>query len=202
MKHKKSLKGFTIIEVIVALFVLSVSLLGFFQVSNFIIARINTSDYRISAVNYATGGLEIVRGIRDNFISKNINNGWNDEETTEVDSFIELVATSESGEFKIVPLVGQSFSNDDISDGDILSLFNGYTFEPIENIDDKTNWELVAESGFTQFLRKIKVEHVDGERESLRKITISVYFDDGTYNDTIHISTYLGDLGLNNSIET
>jgi len=183
--NKKNI-GFTLVEVMVALMIMMVSLLGFLQVSNFIIVRINTSDYRISAINYASGGMEIVRGIRDTYLKQNLNNGWEDSlETEEIDSFLELVKQSENGNFKIVTAETSSGS---------MFTGSGYSLEAITSDEKIENWELLSQVGFTTYYRKLRITDADNYPEKLKKVTMTVAFDDGTYSDSINLSTFVGDI--------
>ncbi len=160
-------KGFTIIEVMVAIFVFTVSVIGFFQVSFFVISKINSADYRVTAINIAASGIEKVRGIRDEYIRRNLNNGWCNHDEG-VDSFCELIGNKK--EF--------------ILDEEDLLI-------PLEDTA-KLNWEKVYEEGNLKYLRKISIE----DFEKLKKITVSVDYDDGLYSDTVSFSTFLGDISI------
>jgi len=66
MQENKLLTGFTIIELVISIFILSVAVVGIF--SAFSIMVISTSDTtdRLTAAYLAQEGMEIVRNIRDN----------------------------------------------------------------------------------------------------------------------------------------
>jgi hypothetical protein len=191
----KPSSAFTIIEVIVAIFILTISLLGFFQVSNYIIAKINTSDYRVTAVNYAAGGAEIVRSLRDYFMMNNLNRGWFDNQTDEIDSFVELIETAENGEYKIVSTLNEPVDGAVGSEAAEI-VFNGFTLEPITDPRRHEEWELVWAEGFVNYYRKVKIENAEMDKDFLKKVVVSVYFEDGIYDDTIQVTMYLGNIGM------
>ena len=59
-------KGFTIIEVIVAIFILSVAVVGVFSAFSIIVILTSTASNRLTAAYLAQEGVETVRNIRDN----------------------------------------------------------------------------------------------------------------------------------------
>lgn len=63
MLNKK--KGFTIIEVIIATFILTVGTLGVFSTIQFILVFTRSVSSRLGAIYLAQGGIEVVRNIRD-----------------------------------------------------------------------------------------------------------------------------------------
>lgn len=62
---KKNLGGFTIIEVLAAIFVLTVGMIGVLTVIQQTMAQIETLNERLIAIYFAQEGIEIVRNIRD-----------------------------------------------------------------------------------------------------------------------------------------
>jgi len=58
-------RGFTIVEVIIAIFVILVGILGAFSATRQIISYISFSNSKLSATYLAQEGIEIVRNIRD-----------------------------------------------------------------------------------------------------------------------------------------
>lgn len=58
-------RGFTLVEVIIAIFVLLVGILGTFAATQQIISYISFSNSKLSVVYLAQEGIEIVRNIRD-----------------------------------------------------------------------------------------------------------------------------------------
>ena len=96
-----------------------------------------------------------------------MNNGWCNHDEG-VDSFCELIGNKK--EF--------------ILDEEDLLI-------PLEDTA-KLNWEKVYEEGNLKYLRKISIE----DFEKLKKITVSVDYDDGLYSDTVSFSTFLGDISI------
>ena len=104
-KEKESLTGFTILELIVAIFVMTVGVLGAYAVVQQIIVYNSISSSRLTAAYLAQEGIELVRNIRDtNWLtvpSVAWNNGlgagdyeadWNDETLTSYsDRFLDFV---------------------------------------------------------------------------------------------------------------
>ncbi|HHE76461.1 MAG TPA: prepilin-type N-terminal cleavage/methylation domain-containing protein [Candidatus Parcubacteria bacterium] len=63
---KKAKSGFTLLEVMVAIFVILVGVLGAYSVVQKIIFETHQSSFRLTAAYLAQEGVEIVRNIRDN----------------------------------------------------------------------------------------------------------------------------------------
>lgn len=59
-------QGFTIIEVIVAIFILSVAVVGVFSAFSLIVILTSNASDRLTAAYLAQEGVEVVRNIRDN----------------------------------------------------------------------------------------------------------------------------------------
>jgi len=58
-------RGFTMIEMITAIFIVTVGILGIFGLINQTISQISTSSSRLTAFYLAQEGIEVVRNIRD-----------------------------------------------------------------------------------------------------------------------------------------
>lgn len=77
---KKNLKGFTILEMIVAIFLITVGIIGIFALITKTVSNSTVSRDEMTAAYLAQEGIEIVRNIRDsNYIN---GQGW--DETLDV----------------------------------------------------------------------------------------------------------------------
>lgn len=70
MKHetdnkKRKIKGFTLIEVIVAIAVILTAIVGLVGLSSFSVSGLQTAKSKVIAVNLAQEGIEIIRNMRD-----------------------------------------------------------------------------------------------------------------------------------------
>jgi len=77
-KEKESLTGFTILELIVAIFVMTVGVLGAYAVVQQIIVYNSISSSRLTAAYLAQEGIELVRNIRDTNWLDPVNPLWDD----------------------------------------------------------------------------------------------------------------------------
>ena len=78
-KHRKN--GFTMIEMIAALFVVSMGIMGVFSLVSQTISYISITSSRLTAIYLSQEGMEIIRNIRDsNFlkINKGEEGNWDD----------------------------------------------------------------------------------------------------------------------------
>jgi len=64
-KQKLKNKGFTLIEVIVAIGIILTTIVGLIGLSSFSVSSLGTAKSKVIAVNLAQEGIEIVRNIRD-----------------------------------------------------------------------------------------------------------------------------------------
>lgn len=64
MKHLKN-KGFSLLEVIIAIFILTIGITGAVNLLNYSISSVVVSKSQVIATNLAQEGMEIVRSIRD-----------------------------------------------------------------------------------------------------------------------------------------
>lgn len=76
MKHLTCNKGFSLLEVIIAIFVITIGITGAVNLINFGISSATVSKSQIIATNIAQEGMEIVRGVRDSNWIEDVN--WND----------------------------------------------------------------------------------------------------------------------------
>jgi len=76
INYKKLNKGFTIVEVAISIFVLSIAVIGVY--SAFTLVALLTSDIeeRFIGVYLAQEGIEIIRNIRDTKLITDLDNGW------------------------------------------------------------------------------------------------------------------------------
>ena len=82
MNNKTREKGFTMIEMIAALFVMSVGIMGVFSLVSQTISYISITSSRLTAIYLSQEGMEIIRNIRDsNFLKINKREGgnWDDD---------------------------------------------------------------------------------------------------------------------------
>jgi len=82
-KEKESLTGFTILELIVAIFVMTVGVLGAYAVVQQIIVYNSISSSRLTAAYLAQEGIELVRNIRDTNWLTVPSVAWNDISSSE-----------------------------------------------------------------------------------------------------------------------
>ncbi|MFH1611706.1 MAG: prepilin-type N-terminal cleavage/methylation domain-containing protein [bacterium] len=75
---KNNQKGFTVVEVIVGLSILSIAFLGFLSLARFNFIIQEQGNKKIEAINIANEAIEIIRGIR--------NEDWNNIATLTVDT--------------------------------------------------------------------------------------------------------------------
>ena len=77
---KKNIKGFTLMEVIIAIAVIITALITLIALISFVVSGLRPAEFRLIAVNLAQEGLEIVRNIRDsNWLSyKRAPENWRD----------------------------------------------------------------------------------------------------------------------------
>jgi len=68
--------GFSLMEVLVAIFIVLTSLVGIMSLLGSINASSSTSSSRLIAANLAQEGIEVAKSIRD--LNFNVVNGWND----------------------------------------------------------------------------------------------------------------------------
>lgn len=178
MHHMKSTTaGFTLIEIMIAMMILTISLLGFFQLSNYTISQINSADQRLMAMNYATEGLEIVRNIRDSFLEADLINGWNDF----------LALTRQNGIEEYTLELGN----------------NAYTLKPISG-NSHQNWELIipmkeSDTELTylpwQYYRRLVISEGPAEYASnLLKVSVDVAYEQRGIEDSISLTSYLGNI--------
>lgn len=74
--NKNNKKGFTLLEVIIAIFIITIGITGAVNLINYSISNTIVSRSQVVAVNLAQEGLEVVRAIRDtNWLEDAV---WND----------------------------------------------------------------------------------------------------------------------------
>jgi len=81
VNNKNRKNGFTMIEMIAALFVMSVGIMGIFSLVSQTISYISITSSRLTAIYLSQEGMEIIRNIRDsNFlkINKGEEGNWDD----------------------------------------------------------------------------------------------------------------------------
>lgn len=176
-RMKTTSDGFTLIEIMIAMMILSVSLLGFFQLSNYTISQINSADQRLMAMNYATEGLEIVRNIRDSLVEADLINGWNEF----------LAITHQNGVTEYTIELGN----------------NGYTLKPITG-NSSQDWELIipikeSDTELTylpwQYHRRLVISDGPSEYASnLLKVSVDVAYEQRGIEDSISLTSYLGNI--------
>ncbi len=86
MNKKTKEKGFTMIEMLAALFVVSVGIMGVFSLVSQTISYISIISSRLTAIYLSQEGMEIIRNIRDsNFlkINKGEEGSWDDSLPTD-----------------------------------------------------------------------------------------------------------------------
>lgn len=172
--------GFTLIEVLVAMSILTVAFLGFYRLSIFSIIQINSADQKLMALNYATEGIEIVRNIRDNNLKANLNSGWEQfANLVQRDDSVLKIEKRPDGSFDIVPIDGA----ENLENWEVI-----IPYDSDEENEGKLEWK---------FYRRISVE--DGPtdfEDNLKKITVEVAYEQRGIEDSIELSTYLGNIAL------
>jgi prepilin-type N-terminal cleavage/methylation domain-containing protein len=140
-------RAFTLIEVITAIFVLLVGILGAFAVTRQIISYISFSNSKLSAAYLAQEGIEIVRNIRDTNWFQGENN-W-DDGLRDGDWEADYTTTTFSGTHydNCSPASGH---NCDRYDGDVL------------NVDGRGFYGYGA-GVLTEFTRKITITSVESD---------------------------------------
>jgi len=76
------MKGFTLLETIVAIAVLTLAFLGPLAVSTFLLSRSSFSSNQVIAYNLAEEGMELIINKRDSLIFADPSGGWNTFKTT------------------------------------------------------------------------------------------------------------------------
>ena len=95
------LRGFTIIEVIMAIFVLVVGVVGIYSIAPRIVSITSINNRKFIASQLAREGIEIVRNIRDS----NWLNGFDWNQMNEVYNLMDVFFLSTSGEGFGVPTI-------------------------------------------------------------------------------------------------
>lgn len=76
LKHKKQEKGFTFLEFLIAVFVITVGLGGVFALVPLSIYQVGYSNSRLTAIYLAQEGMEIVKNIRDQNLINSAPDPW------------------------------------------------------------------------------------------------------------------------------
>lgn len=76
MEHNKNKKGFTIIEVLIAIFVITIGITSSLSLINYSISSAAVGKSQIIAASLAQEGMEIIRNIRDGNWLEDV--AWND----------------------------------------------------------------------------------------------------------------------------
>ncbi len=74
--HNKNKKGFSLMEVIIAIFVITIGITGAMSLITYSISNVAISKSKIIAVSLAQEGIEVVRNIRDTNWIEDVD--WND----------------------------------------------------------------------------------------------------------------------------
>lgn len=179
-QFKRNNAGFTLIEVLIAMTILTVAFLGFYRLSTYTIGQINSADQRLLALNFATEGVEMVRNIRDTKLRNNFNVGWAEfTNLTGQDSNFTITQEGSSG-YNLVPISDV----DDLNQWEVLQ-----PYEDPDNPDSYLSWK---------FYRKVVVSPAPEEfGDNLKRIDVEVAFEDrDEIVDRVTLSTYLGNIAL------
>ncbi|MDP3882582.1 MAG: prepilin-type N-terminal cleavage/methylation domain-containing protein [Candidatus Staskawiczbacteria bacterium] len=159
-------KGFTIVELIVTIFILSIAVIGVFGAFSIMIVLTSTSADRLTAAYLAQEGVEIIRNIRDtNWLeadtNTDIDTAW-DEGLQNCESALGCMVdyrTTGSTEHPVIPRTN--------SDSDYLGI-------------DAMGFYNYNEGTPTKFKRKITITYLpDGDSSSdyIMKVSVEVFWD-------------------------
>lgn len=170
VNFSKRAKGFTILEVVIAIFFLTIGIGAAFGVIQKILGFSSINNSRLIAANLSQEGIEIVKNIRDtNYIEGKI---WDDEIGGEI---------GESKDYEA-----------DYNDGN-LSDYNG-EYLKIDAVNGFYNYDAGAN---TKFKRKIIISEktdLDGDEQADRmKITVITEWDEKSGTNSFEACEYLYD---------
>ncbi len=151
-------KGFTIIEVVVAIFILSIAVIGVYNAFSIVVILTADTTDRFMAAYLTQEGMEIVRNIRDNnWVSSNPN-GWN-AGLTDCASGCEADYKTMGTDPSPLPPYG--------TNGNYLNIDTEgfYSYNPVSNKE-------------TKFKRKITIMPVTGYEDYIMKVSVQVSWDE------------------------
>lgn len=153
-------KGFTIIELIISLFILTVAIIGIYSAFYTVAVQTDNISNRFTASYLAGEGMEIVRNVRDNNWLKSTN----PDNPITWDNGLAICAQGCQADYK-TGTTTEAISLVPYSDLSYLSINNDgfYSYET----NDATE---------TKFRRKIVINTVDTD---ILKVTVTVYWPNG-----------------------
>ncbi|MCP6718330.1 MAG: prepilin-type N-terminal cleavage/methylation domain-containing protein [Patescibacteria group bacterium] len=164
-KQKKEY-GFTLIEVIVAIFILTVGIGGSFMLIQQTLAGVSTVQSRLIAIYLGQEGIEIIRNIRDN--------NWLEQRESLQIPPQPLWNDGLTGLINCQPSASccEADYNTDTSPSDPLVVVAGCDFSDLHYLNfDNSGFYSYSAGTQTKFKRKIFIEEID---ENKMKITVIV----------------------------
>lgn len=183
---KKNFKAFTLLEVMIAVLILTVSLWSIYTISSWTKKMITKSEYSVTAMYLAQEWLEFVRNIRDERISNSFNReNWWDKFLIEdlwywwIWSWWYLIKKIENlnnWEYKIVDSK-IDFEKSISSTDDICSDVWIYENCIYEHINLSEEWNQEETNLWNVFFRKIKIEK-DFWEDNIIKIYSEIFWEE------------------------
>jgi Tfp pilus assembly protein PilV len=167
----KSGAGFTIVEIVISIFILSIAIVGIYNAfSIMVVLNADTAD-RLTSAYLAQEGMEIVRNIRDNNWVKS--NDWrcglvdisNDENAGDCDYTYSLCATGCEADYTVQEAIINLWSSSSNLNID-RNGFYSYLSCPLSNPDCQT-----------KFTRKITITPVSGYEDHIIDVSVEVFWD-------------------------
>lgn len=162
-QNKMEQKGFTIIEVVIAIFILTVAVIGIYSAFSVMMVATSQMSDRFVASYLAQEGIEVIRNMRDN-------NWINSQEDWTAgiscgNSFCDWNADYETGTTDEAVLNAWIGGDEDRRNNLNIDTSNFYSNSPNGNI--------------TRFRRKITVEPVDNDEGTYAlKVAVTVFWDE------------------------
>ena len=159
-------KGFTIIELVISIFILSVAIVGIFSAFSMMVLLTNNASDRLTAAYLAQEGVEIIRNIRDN--------NWIDSGYYPDTSWVRGIYST------CFPENGDGCRVDYRTMGTEDATFPIQPYDNSEylNIDSDGFYSYGAGTD-TKFRRKILAEYLSGYGyDYVIKVTVTVYWDE------------------------
>ncbi len=149
---KSNQKGFTLLELIVTIFVIIVGLIGTYNMAQYPLSRVSVSTNRLKAAYLAQEGVEIVRNIRDT--------NWIEEDNWKTG--LDICDPS------------SKYCEAEYDDSDLTPHLNSE--DPGElKINNTNNFYNYLSGSLSGFTRKIEIEDTtDDQGENILKVVVTV----------------------------